>query len=134
MSGGIAGVGVVVTTAGIALAVVGLGAGLTERQRVIAAADAAALAAADTASGAVSGDPCTQAARLAAAHRAALAACRISGAEATVEVHGEFAGIPLTARARAGPPQSDAAAVADPSVDSPDSVRRRSAPIRGEST
>ncbi|GAB3397718.1 hypothetical protein GCM10027515_02230 [Schumannella luteola] len=108
MSGGIAGVGIVVVTAGIALAVVGLGAGLTERQRMIAAADAAALAAADTASGAVSGDPCTQAARLAGEHRAALADCRIEGAEATVEVRGDFAGIPLVARARAGPPPDGA--------------------------
>ncbi|TPW73476.1 Rv3654c family TadE-like protein [Schumannella sp. 10F1B-5-1] len=109
MSGGVAAVGVIAVTATLSLATVGLGAGLLERQRVVAAADSAALAAADTASGALAGEPCAAAAEVARANGAELADCTVDGASATVTARGSFAGIPLIARARAGPPSTPAA-------------------------
>jgi len=88
----------------VTLAVVTLGAALAVRQRVISAADAAALAAADAASGAVGGDPCGLAADVARAHRATLVACRLDGLVATVTVGGGFGGISFRAVSTAGPP------------------------------
>lgn len=86
-----------------AVAAVGLGAGLTARQRVLAAADAAALAAADVAAGVAPGDPCAIAERVAEADGARLDACVADGLVLTVAVAGVVAGIPLSARATAGP-------------------------------
>jgi len=88
----------------LAFAIVGVGAALAGRQRIIAAADAGALAAADTALGIHPGVPCEQAARVVAAHDAVLSGCHAEGAVVTVEVSGAVAGIAVTARARAGPP------------------------------
>ncbi|WP_137843265.1 Rv3654c family TadE-like protein [Microbacterium sp. 2FI] len=73
-------------------------------QRLAAAADAAALAAADTASGAAHGIPCERADEVAHAHDAVLAECRLEGLIATVSVTTSFGGVEATARARAGPP------------------------------
>jgi secretion/DNA translocation related TadE-like protein len=100
----IAMIGAIVT---VALAVLALGAGLAVRQRVVGAADAAALAAADAASGAVFvdsvGDPCALAARIAEANRTRLTACRIDGLVATVEVAAAFGALSTHARSTAGP-------------------------------
>lgn len=74
------------------------------RHLAAAAADAAALAAADTRSGIHAGDPCEQAARLAAAHGAALRACVIDGAVVTVEAAVGTAFVAVVAAATAGPP------------------------------
>ena len=71
---------------------------------MIAAADAAALAAADTALGAAPGSPCANADRVAAKHGANLVRCEIDGLVATIETAASFAGIPVHARSRAGPP------------------------------
>ena len=68
------------------------------------AADAAALAAADTLSGAIAGTPCSKAAEVARANGAELDACVLDGLVATVRVGGSAAGIHLTATATAGPP------------------------------
>ncbi|MBN7794646.1 hypothetical protein [Microbacterium esteraromaticum] len=67
---------------------------------------AAALAAADAASGAVmtGEDPCALAARVAAASGARLSACQIDALTATVEVRAGYAGLVALSRARAGPP------------------------------
>ena len=73
-------------------------------QQLAGAADAAALAAADTLSGAVAGTPCDTAARVARANAAELEACVLDGLVATVRVGGSAAGIRLTATATAGPP------------------------------
>ena len=73
-------------------------------QRLAAAADATALAAADAASGAVPGVPCERAAQLAEVSGAALATCDLDGLIATVTVSARFGPIPATASARAGPP------------------------------
>jgi secretion/DNA translocation related TadE-like protein len=88
----------------VLIAVVALGAALVIRQRVIGAADAAALAAADAASGAVAGVPCGIAARVARANRATLGACVLDGLVATVTVSAMVGMLPFSARSTAGPP------------------------------
>lgn len=88
----------------VALSVVGGAAG--EAQRIAGVVDAAALAAADALSGFATGEPCDRAARVADAQGAAAVRCEIAGLDAIVEVAGDFAGIPVAAVARAGPPPS----------------------------
>jgi secretion/DNA translocation related TadE-like protein len=91
---------VVFGIAGVSLAVA-----LSARQRVIGAADLAALAAADAASGAISGLPCEVAAGVLSGNGSALASCRADGLVVTVDASGSFAGIPIRASATAGPPR-----------------------------
>ncbi|MGN6325843.1 Rv3654c family TadE-like protein [Pseudolysinimonas sp.] len=98
-------IAVLAVVALVATAAVALGAGLAVRQRVVAAADAAALAAADAAAGAVAGDPCPTAGRVAEADGAQLLSCTADGLVLTVAVAASVAGVPLTARATAGPPR-----------------------------
>jgi secretion/DNA translocation related TadE-like protein len=104
-AGAVMAVALVAAVAIVAAAAVGLGAGLAARQRVLGAADAAALAAADVAAGVAPGDPCPTAARVAAADGARLADCTADGLVLTVRVVGAVAGIPLSAKATAGPPR-----------------------------
>lgn len=78
--------------------------GFAIRQSVAAAADAAALAAADTAVGRAPGYPCDAAARLAVANGAALDSCTVDGLVITVRVSRHLFGIAMTATATAGPP------------------------------
>jgi secretion/DNA translocation related TadE-like protein len=89
----------------VALAAAVMGAALAARQRVIAAADAGALAAADTALGIHPGIPCRVAAEVVAAHESSLVSCEIDGVVATVAVSTTIVGIEVTVRARAGPPR-----------------------------
>lgn len=77
---------------------------LTVRQVVANAADAAALAAADTASGLVAGYPCANAARAAELNGAALGECVLSGTDARVTAVRHVLGVPVTVAAWAGPP------------------------------
>lgn len=88
----------------VALAVLTLGSVLVERQRIIGAADAAALAAADAASGAVAGAPCVLARRVADAGGARVIACSVDGLVATISVSAQIGPVPFDARSRAGPP------------------------------
>jgi secretion/DNA translocation related TadE-like protein len=76
---------------------------LVVKQSVGAAADAAALAAADVAVGRVAGIPCAVAARVAASNGAAVTACRLDGLVATVTAGRTILGVEVTARATAGP-------------------------------
>ncbi len=120
-SGTVLAVGILALVVAVAVSGVGLGAGLAARQRVIGAADAAALAAADALSGAVPGVPCDMAARVAEANGARVDSCRLEGPDAIIRVSGSFGGVPLTAGARAGPPpaspSADGAGVAsDPAI------------------
>jgi secretion/DNA translocation related TadE-like protein len=78
-------------------------AALATRHSVAAAADAAALAAADTASGLIPGYPCDAAARVAAVNGASLEECALDGPVATVTVGRAVAGISLRESATAGP-------------------------------
>lgn len=73
-----------------------------EVQRVSAAADAAALAAADAAMGLVRGGPCEVAAKLARAHAARLDGCDIETTEAVVSVSTEVLGRRVSVTAKAG--------------------------------
>ena len=70
---------------------------------VEAAADAAALAAADTAVGLVPGYPCERAAEIAEANGASLVACETDGLVITVAVGRTLLGFAVTAAATAGP-------------------------------
>jgi secretion/DNA translocation related TadE-like protein len=103
-SGVILGVAVVGAIMASTALVVPLYIGLSSRASVEGAADAAALAGADVASGISPGDPCEIAASVASANRARLGRCRVDGLVVTVSATGAFMGIPLTAYATAGPP------------------------------
>jgi secretion/DNA translocation related TadE-like protein len=102
-AGGVLALAIVAATLVCALAVAALGSALVVRQRLVAAADAAALAAADTLLGVVPGDPCTRARELAEAHRVGLEVCTVAGAEARITVGSSVLGLPVSAEARAGP-------------------------------
>lgn len=100
-----------VATVGVAAALllaVGLcipvGAVLAERHRAVGAADAAALAAADVASGRHPGSPCAVAATVASANGAAVSGCSVDGVIVTVRVQISRGITPVTASATAGPP------------------------------
>ena len=88
----------------LGLSGVTLAAALTARHRVIGAADLAALASADAASGAIGGVPCEVAAGVATANGTRLTACETDSLVVSVTVVGSFAGIPIQARSMAGPP------------------------------
>ena len=76
---------------------------LPAKQSVQGAADAAALAAADTASGLMPGVPCEMAALAAELNAARLVGCTVDGLTATVTVAATAGILPIGARARAGP-------------------------------
>lgn len=99
----------VAITAGV-VAVTGLALplymGYAVRQAVAGAADAAALAAADTASGLLPGYPCEAAAAAVAANGAGLASCDLDGLVVTVTATRSVLGFAVSARATAGPPPS----------------------------
>ena len=82
-------------------------AGFVASQSVGGAADAAALAAADVASGLIPGVPCVMAQRAAELSGAHLDSCDLDGVVATVRVSRTVAGMLAQARARAGPPGAD---------------------------
>lgn len=81
---------------------------LEARHRAEAAADSAALAAADTALGLATGTPCTRAGEVVAAVAGpVLVSCRQRGDLVRVEVRADPLGLPVTAVAVAGPPPGD---------------------------
>ncbi len=102
--GSILGVGLVLGLAIMICTVAPLGASLAAHQRVQGAADSAALAAADTASGRVPGFSCEAAGAVAASLAVSLVSCAVTDGLATVTVGGEVFAIPITASSRAGPP------------------------------
>jgi secretion/DNA translocation related TadE-like protein len=95
----------VLLLAGLALP---LNAALTTRQLTANAADAAALAAADTASGLVPGYPCANAAEAARLNGAVLGDCAVHGLEARVTAMRHVLGVVVSVAARAGPPSAKA--------------------------
>lgn len=101
-------IGSVAAVAIIGTVAVALVSGLVAKQRVDDGADAAALAAADVASGALPGVPCEAAERAASANRVTLAHCEVDGLVATVATSAWVFGVPVVGRARAGPPPDDA--------------------------
>lgn len=104
MPGVIATTGIVATAAVLTVTLVTGSSAAVLGQRLAGAADAGALAAADAASGAVTGVPCERAAGIAATAGASLTACGVDGLVATVTVSARFGPVIATARARAGPP------------------------------
>lgn len=90
---------------------------------VATAADAAALAAADTASGAIAGYPCPAANAVAALNEAAVTRCAVAGLIASVSVKRTVLGIELSASARAGPPSEFAM---------PETAPHKTQPTRGD--
>ncbi|WP_243073985.1 Rv3654c family TadE-like protein [Microbacterium sp. SS28] len=97
-------VGIVAGCAALVLGLTTVSAAAVTGQRLAGAADAAALAAADAASGASRGVPCERAADVAQAGGASLAACDVDGLVATVTVSATFGALTASASARAGPP------------------------------
>lgn len=107
-SGSILAIGVIASVMALTLLLVPLAQVLVIKQRVVAAADAAALAAADTASGAIAGFPCAAATTAARLNGAALEGCEIDGLVATVSAVSRYLGLRITVLARAGPPGTGA--------------------------
>ncbi|MBX3099197.1 MAG: hypothetical protein KF761_06410 [Salinibacterium sp.] len=104
-----------VVTMGVGLGVVALFmlamplyAALAARHSVSAAADAAALGAADAASGLVRGHPCDVAVRIAAENGVAVEKCRVDGLVVTVTTTRLVLGFVIAESATAGPAGSGA--------------------------
>lgn len=91
-----------VVAAGVTLGACGL---VVASARVDAAADAAALSAADAAAGWTSDDPCTRAGTVATANGATVVACTLEGLTATIVV-ADGGGLPVRSTAVAGPPDA----------------------------
>ena len=104
MAGSILSVATAGCAAVLAVGLTAAGGAAIFSQRLAGAADAAALAAADAASGAVDGAPCDRAAQVASAAGAVVSACDLDGLIATITVAATFARFPAEATARAGPP------------------------------
>ncbi|TFC50837.1 hypothetical protein E3T26_08220 [Cryobacterium sp. TMT1-21] len=103
-SGTVLAVGVIGAVLLVTAVVVPLFAVLAVGRAVQGSADAAALAAADTASGAVAGVPCEAAAEAARLNGASVTACSVEGLIASVSIGRGYLGLDLGARSRAGPP------------------------------
>lgn len=106
MAGAVLVVGSMLLSSSLALGLAAVGGAAVTARRVAGAADNAAIAAADTVSGALAGEPCERAAEVAEASGTRLASCGTEGLEAVVLVEASFAGWTATARARAGPPRA----------------------------
>jgi secretion/DNA translocation related TadE-like protein len=104
MAGTILSVGIVACAATLVVTFTTAGGAAVFSQRLTGAADAAALAAADAASGLIGGAPCDRAAELASAGGTELVGCDLDGLVATVVVSGTFGRFAARASARAGPP------------------------------
>jgi len=103
-AGSILALGVLAATVLLTTLVVSVLALLAVGRSVASAADAAALAAADTASGAIAGYPCEAAAAVATLNGTALTRCAVAGLIASVSVLRHVNGVDISASARAGPP------------------------------
>jgi len=103
-AGAVLALALVMAVVTLGLSGVTLAAALTVRQRVIGAADLAALAGADAASGAIGGVPCEVAAGVATANGTRLTACEADSLVVSVTVVRSFGGIPIQVHSMAGPP------------------------------
>ncbi|MGK2854402.1 MAG: Rv3654c family TadE-like protein [Microbacteriaceae bacterium] len=95
--------GIIAVTTSLLLVVAALGSALITRHRVIAVADAAAIAAADSLRGLVTGYPCERALAVVAGQGLTMTECASVGFVADVTVRGAWSGLSVDARARAGP-------------------------------
>lgn len=103
-SGTILGVAIIAATMLATGLVVTTFAVLALQQGVHNAADAAALAAADTASGAIAGFPCEAAEQAATLNGATVTSCTVGGLVADISVERAAGPFVLRSRSRAGPP------------------------------
>lgn len=92
-------------TVAIAIALLGVLGAFAAHTRASVAADAAALAAAESASSRIPGDPCGRATTIAALHDTTLEACDATRTESTVTVSCDLGWFTITASARAGLPR-----------------------------
>lgn len=105
-SGSVLAVGLIAAVTIITVVLVPVASGLAGRSSVAAAADLAALAAADVAVGLAPGIPCELAATVASTNGATLRSCTVDGLIVTVVVGARVLGVDVTAAATAGPPGS----------------------------
>jgi hypothetical protein len=103
MAGVALSVGALAVAATLAVGCAAAGTASSRAVQLSGVADSAALAAADAASGAVTGIPCERAEQMVARAGARLEACVMTDAEATVSVSVPFGPLSFRARARAGP-------------------------------
>ena len=103
-SGSILAIGILSAVVILAATSIPLYAVLATKSQTQAAADAAALAAADVRRGVTGGFPCDVAERVARANKAELTECELDGYIATVEVARHVLGFELRSTATAGPP------------------------------
>lgn len=106
-SGSVLGLAILAAVVGITIVVVPLYSAFAGRQAVSGAADAAALAAADTRAGVVSGYPCDLAQTIAELNETRLASCDVDGLVVTVAVSRKILGVDVVVFATAGPPSSE---------------------------
>ena len=76
---------------------------LISAEKVRVAADLAAVAAADSVRGLITGEPCLAAGQIAHMYMVSLDTCRIVGFESFIRLHTNAAGLTLEAISRAGP-------------------------------
>jgi hypothetical protein len=105
MAGVATAIGVLAVTATVSAGCVLAGTAAIQSARVSAAADTAALAAADAALGFVGGAPCERAGQVVARAGLAFAACEVDGVTVTVVVASPAGVFTVQARSRAGPPE-----------------------------
>lgn len=103
MSSSVMTVGVLAVAMTVCVGMGAAGAAAVHAQRLSHAADAAALAAADSVAGAATGDPCTRAVEVAASVGVQVATCDVYALTATVTVSAPFGAFPAWSSARAGP-------------------------------
>jgi secretion/DNA translocation related TadE-like protein len=104
-SGSLLGLAVIGTLVAVVLLTLPLYMGLAARASLADAADAAALGAADVASGLAPGSPCATAAHIAAANSAVQSGCLVDGLVVTTRENRSFLGLEFTMTATAGPPE-----------------------------
>ena len=102
-SGSILAIAIIGSVVALALMMLPLYMVITVKQSVAGAADASALAAADTAVGLFAGFPCSAAARVASANGASIASCTVDGLVVTVTTSRSLLGLEVMATATAGP-------------------------------
>lgn len=102
MSTSVVTIGVLSSLVSISITATSGGALLASREALHGAADASALAAADTLFGLVDGDPCARAAALAEHNGASLTFCEVQETAVTVRVERRLLGMPVGSSARAG--------------------------------
>lgn len=86
--------------------IAGISAAFAVKQRIVGAADAAAVAAADVVSGAMPGYPCARADDAASINGATMVDCVINGPSVSVLVKAQILTFEVRVRARAGPPRT----------------------------